>query len=319
MTKPKVILTRRWPAPVEQVLAERFELTRNPDDLPLSREALRAALETADAVLVTVTDRIDAELLAPPIRARFLGNFGVGVSHVDLAAARAAGLVVTNTPGVLTDATADLAITLLLMAARRASEGEALVRSGRWQGWGPTQLLGAHITAKTIGIVGMGRIGNATARRAHYGFGMDLIFHNRSPVAETGIPGAKQVPLETLFAQADFVSLHCPGGAENRHLVDAAALRRMKRTAILVNTARGEVVDEEALVMALQEGWIGGAGLDVYEREPELHPDLAQLPNVTLLPHLGSATRETRREMGMKVVENFMAFLEGREPPDRVA
>jgi lactate dehydrogenase-like 2-hydroxyacid dehydrogenase len=319
MTRPKIRLTRRWPAAVEAVLAARYDAVLNPDDTPLSPNDLRQALAGHDAVLTTVTDRVDAAALAPPLRVRILGNFGVGVSHVDLAAAKAAGIVVTNTPGVLTDATADLAMTLLLMAARRASEGEALVRAGRWTGWTPTQLVGVHVTGRTLGIVGMGRIGIAMARRAHFGFGMQVIFHNRSAVPDCGIPGARRVPLDALLAEADFVSMHCPGGAENRHLIDAAALGRMKPGAILVNTARGEVVDEAALVAALRAGRIAGAGLDVYEAEPLLHPGLAALPNVTLLPHLGSATLETREAMGMKVAENLAAFFEGSEPPDRVA
>jgi lactate dehydrogenase-like 2-hydroxyacid dehydrogenase len=319
MTRPKLIVTRRWPAAVEAVLAERFDTTLNPDDRPFTPADLRAALTSADGVLTTVTDRLDAAALAPGLRARILGNFSVGVSHVDLAAAKAAGLVVTNTPGVLTDATADIAMMLILMAARRASEGEALVRAGQWTGWTPTQLLGRQVSGKLLGIVGMGRIGIATARRAHYGFGMDVIFHNRSPVEETGIPGARQVPLSELVATADIVSIHCPGGAANRHLIGAAEFRAMKPGAILVNTARGEVVDEAALVAALSAGRIAGAGLDVYEAEPRLAPGLAALPNVTLLPHLGSATEETREAMGMKVVENVTAFFEGREPPDRVA
>jgi lactate dehydrogenase-like 2-hydroxyacid dehydrogenase len=319
MTRPKIIVTRRWPAAVEAALAERFDATFNRDDVPPAPAELRRALETADAVLTTVTDRLDAAALAPGLRARILGNFSVGVNHIDLAAAKAAGIVVTNTPGVLTDATADIAMMLILMAARRASEGEALVRAGRWTGWTPTQLMGTHVTGRTLGIVGMGRIGIATARRAHFGFGMQVLYHNRSPVADTGIPGARQVPLPELLAAADFVSIHCPGGAANRHLIDAEALARMKPTAILVNTARGEVVDEAALVAALRAGRLAAAGLDVYENEPRLAPGLAGLPNVTLLPHLGSATTETREAMGMKVVANVTAFFEGREPPDRVA
>lgn len=316
--RPVLRITRAWPRSVEKALRARFEVIGNPDDRVLEPEELRAALESCDGLLATVSDRLDAVALAPGFRTRIIGNFGVGVSHVDLAAARAAGVAVTNTPGVLTDATADIAMTLLLMSARRASEGEALVRSGRWTGWTPTQLLGSHVTGRTIGIVGMGRIGEATARRAHFGFGMQVLYMNRS-ARGCDIPGARQVDLPTLLAEADFVSIHCPGGAENRHLIDAAALASMKPTAHLVNTARGEVVDEAALVDALQERRIAGAGLDVYEAEPALHGGLAALPNVTLLPHLGSATEETRIAMGMKVVENVTAFFEGREPPDRVA
>jgi lactate dehydrogenase-like 2-hydroxyacid dehydrogenase len=318
MTRPVLRITRAWPEAPVAALRDRFEVIGNPEDAPMDAAGLRQALMDCDGLLATVSDRLDAAALAPGIRARIIGNFGVGVSHVDLSAARAAGVVVTNTPGVLTDATADIAMTLLMMSARRASEGEAMVRAGRWTGWTPTQLLGGHVTGKTIGIVGMGRIGEATARRAHFGFGMRVVYMNRSPRA-CDIPGARQVDLPTLLAEADFVSLHCPGGAENRHLIDAAALRRMKPTAHLVNTARGEVVDEAALVEALKAGVIAGAGLDVYEAEPKLHPGLAALPNVSLLPHLGSATAETRDAMGMKVVENVTAFFDGQDPPDRVA
>lgn len=317
MTRPVLRLTRAWPDRPVAALRARFEVIDNPDDAPLDRDALRRALQGCDGLLATVSDRLDAGLLTPGLRCRFIGNFGVGVSHIDLEAARAAGIAVTNTPGVLTDATADLAIALLLMSARRASEGEALVRAGRWQGWAPTQLMGTHVTGKTIGIVGMGRIGAATARRAHHGFGMRVLYTSRTP-RPCDIPGARQVDLPTLLAESDFVSLHCPGGDANRHLIDAAALARMKPGAHLINTARGEVVDEAALVEALRERRIAGAGLDVYENEPRLHPGLIGLPNVTLLPHLGSATVETREAMGMKVVENAIAFFEGRDPPDRV-
>lgn len=311
----KIILTRRWPARVERVLAETYDAEFNEDDVPFDADRLRDAFARADAVLTTVTDRVDAAALAGA-RARIIGNFGVGISHIDLEAAGQAGIAVVNTPGVLSDATADIAMTLLLMSARRASEGEALVRGGGWAGWAPTQLIGNQVTGKTIGIVGMGRIGRAMARRAHYGFDMDVIFHNRSVVAEPGIPGARQVALDTLLEEADFVSLHCPGGDENRHMIDSAALARMKPTAHLVNTGRGELVDEAALVSALKSGEIAGAGLDVFENEPALHPELAGLPNVSLLPHLGSATDETRDRMGMKVVENLAAFFGGKTPPD---
>ncbi|MEL6233944.1 MAG: D-glycerate dehydrogenase [Pseudomonadota bacterium] len=318
MARPVALLTRAWPAAAIDALAAHFEVVAPGEDAPVAPDDLRAALGRCDALLSTVTDRLDAAALAGASRTRIIGNFGVGVSHIDLEAARAAGIAVTNTPDVLTDATADLAMTLLLMSARRVSEGEALVRSGRWSGWTPTQLLGSHVTGKTIGIVGMGRIGQATARRAQQGFGMRVLYTSRSG-REVDLPGARRVPLEALLEEADFVSLHCPGGAENRHLVDAAALARMKPGAHLINTARGEVVDEAALVAALSKGVIAGAGLDVFEEEPKLHPGLSGLPNVSLLPHLGSATVETRVAMGLRVVENLVAFFEGRAPRDRVA
>ncbi|HXH04043.1 MAG TPA: D-glycerate dehydrogenase, partial [Candidatus Competibacteraceae bacterium] len=226
-----------------------------------------------------------------------------------------------NTPGVLTDATADLALTLLLMVARRAGEGERELRAGRWRGWRPTHLLGTQVAGKSLGIVGFGRIGQATAERARFGFGMHILYHSRRPDAGGAAErlGASYcATLEELLQRADFVSLHCPGGAQNRHLIDARRLGLMKPGAFLINTARGDVVDEQALVQALRSGHLGGAGLDVYEHEPRVAPGLLELDNVVLLPHLGSATTETREAMGMKVVDNVLAFFEGREPPDRV-
>ncbi len=322
MSKPKIVVTRRWPAEVEAILSDRFDATLNEADTPMDAIQLAEALATADAVLPTVVDRLDASVFeaakARGIRARVLANFGVGVNHIDLSAAKAAGLVVTNTPGVLTDATADIAMTLMMMIARRAGEGEREVRAGRWTGWRPTHLIGADVAGATLGVVGMGRIGKAMARRCHFGFGMKVIFHNRSAVADPEVPGARQAPLEEVLAEADFVSLHCPGGAENRHLINAGRLALMKPTAFLINTARGDVMDEAALVAALKAGRIAGAGLDVFENEPSVHPELLTMENVALLPHLGSATRATRIAMGMKALANLEAVLEEREPPDRV-
>ena len=260
-----------------------------------------------------------ADILAEATQAKLLGNFGVGVNHIDLKAADEAGLTVTNTPGVLTDATADIAMTLLLMAARRAGEGERMVRAHAWSGWGPTQLLGTAVSGKTLGIIGMGRIGRAMAHRCHFGFGMDIVFYNRSPVSNSGIPGARQLAtVEDVLEASDFVSLHCPGGGANRHLINADRLQAMKPTAFLINTARGDVVDEAALASALKAGAIGGAGLDVFEQEPAVHPDLLGLENAVLLPHLGSATRETRVAMGELVIKNLKAFLNGETPPNQV-
>jgi lactate dehydrogenase-like 2-hydroxyacid dehydrogenase len=320
--EPVIVVTRRWPASVEQELAQRFPNVRlNVDDVPLGRDGLRAALEQADAVLPTVSDRLPAELFEGELRTRFLGNFGVGYNHIDTAAAAKAGIVVTNTPRVLTDTTADTTMTLLLMVARRAGEGEREVRAGRWTGWRPTHMMGADVTGKTLGILGMGRIGVAVARRAHFGFGMPVVFHD--PVdsePDHGIPDARRVgTVEEVLAVADFVSLHMPGGGDNAHLIDAAALARMKPTAFLINSARGDVIDQQALIAALRSGTIAGAGLDVYEDEPEIPPELLELDNAVLLPHLGSATLETRTAMGMLVLDNLQAFLEGREPSCRVA
>ena len=322
MHDPVIVVTRKWPVSVEQELQRRFSHVRlNADDVALGRDGLRAALEQADVVLPTVSDRLPAELFAGELRTRFLGNFGVGYNHIDIDAAAKAGIVVTNTPRVLTDTTADTAMTLLLMVARRAGEGEREVRAGRWTGWRPTHMMGADVTGKTLGIVGMGRIGVAVARRGHFGFGMPVIFYD--PVdfdPDHGIPGARRVgTVEELLEAADFVSLHMPGGGENTHLMDAARLARMKPTAFLINSARGDVVDQDALVKALQSGTIAGAGLDVYEGEPDVPQALRQLENAVLLPHLGSATLETRTAMGMLVLDNLQDFLEGREPSCRVA
>jgi lactate dehydrogenase-like 2-hydroxyacid dehydrogenase len=291
--------------------------------VPLTQDQLRTAFAEYDAILPTVSDSLPAAAFPEgTARTRLLGNFGVGISHIDTDAAHRLGITVTNTPGVLTDCTADIAMTLLLGVARRAGEGERELRSGNWTGWRPTHMIGSRVSGKTIGIIGMGRIGKATARRAHFGFGMDVVFYNRSKVDddETRAMAARQLPtIEDVLAEADFVSLHCPGGAENRHLMDGRRLAAMKRGAFLINTARGDVVDQQALIAALQSGTIAGGGLDVFDGEPAVPEALRRMENVMLLPHLGSATEETRVAMGMKVVENTVAFFEGRDVPDRVA
>ncbi|MDX0958283.1 2-hydroxyacid dehydrogenase [Sinorhizobium medicae] len=319
----RILVTRRWPRAVEQVLAERFETVLNEEDRPLDRSALADALRNFDAVLPTVSDRLPEDVFAGEgLRARILGNFGVGYNHIDIEAAKAAGIVVTNTPGVLTDCTADLAVSLLLAVARRAGEGERQVRTGTWTGWRPTHMIGTKVTGKTLGIIGFGRIGKAMAKRCHFGFDMDVVFYNRSRIApeEAARFGARQFrTVENVLKAADFVSLHCPGGGENRNLIDAERLAAMKPGAYLINTARGDVVDEAALIEALEKGVIRGAGLDVYAAEPDVPARLSALENVVLLPHLGSATEETRTAMGMKVVDNVTAFFAGLAPPDRVA
>ncbi|QRY67876.1 D-glycerate dehydrogenase [Ensifer sp. PDNC004] len=322
-SKPRILVTRRWPAAVEHVLAERFDVTLNEGDVPLTAAELAEALRTYDAVLPTVSDRLPADLFAGGgLRAKILGNYGVGYNHIDVAAAKAADIVVTNTPGVLTDCTADIAMTMLLAVARRAGEGERQVRAGEWTGWRPTHMIGGKVTGKTLGIIGFGRIGKAMAKRCHFGFDMDVVFYNRSRIdpAEASRYGARQLDtVEDVLKVADFVSLHCPGGGENRHLINAERLALMKKSAYLVNTARGDVIDERALIAALEDGVIRGAGLDVFEAEPNVPERLRGLENVVLLPHLGSATEETRVAMGMKVVDNITAFFDRREPPDRVA
>jgi len=322
MEKPRVLFTRKWPESVEKAAAELFDVTYNPDDRPMTQSEMRSALESYDAVLATVTDDVkEGTFTNLKPMARILANYGVGFSHIDIEGARAAGITVTNTPDVLNDCTADLAMTLLMMAARRAGEGEREVRAGKWTGWRPTHMVGTSVTGKTLGIIGFGRIGQAMARRAHFGFGMKVLVQSRSPVdpAVLGETGAVQVAtVEDLLPQCDFISLHCPGGAVNKHLIDARRLDLMKPTAILVNTARGEVVDEAALVDALKNGVIAGAGLDVFEAEPSIHPGLLECENAVLLPHMGSSTRETRVGMGMRALKNIQQFFDGAEPDDKV-
>ncbi|HEX2610073.1 MAG TPA: D-glycerate dehydrogenase, partial [Gemmatimonadales bacterium] len=292
------------------------------DDRPLGAAGLQEALRTADALLCTVTDRITAEVLsAEPLRARLLANFGVGFNHIDTDAAKARGIAVTNTPDVLTEATADIAITLLLMVSRRAGEGERHIRCGAWTGWRPTHMLGTQVSGKTLGLVGMGRIARAVARRAHHGFGMKVIFHDPYPpsASDAAALGAEQKEaLEQVLEESDFVSLHCPATPETRHLMNRERLARMRRSAFLINTARGDIVDEAALVEALADGTIAGAGLDVYEREPQVSPELLTMENVVLFPHLGSATHETRIAMGRRAVENLKLFFSGAPLRDRV-
>ena len=245
---------------------------------------------------------------AGDVRCKLLANFGVGYNHIDVAAAKAHGVAVSNTPGAVTDATADIAMTLILMTARRAGEGERIVRAGQWEGWGPMQMLGQHVTGKTLGVIGMGRIGQAIAKRCHHGFGMDVIFYNRSP-KKVGFPARQRERLEDVAALADFLVVAVPGGAETHHLIGREVFSSMPDHAIFVNISRGDVVDEAALIAALQAGDIGGAGLDVYENEPEVPEALRAMENVTLLPHLGTATLEVRTAMGMLVVENILSFF----------
>lgn len=316
--KPKLLITRPLPDTVVAAAAVHFDVTLRADTTPLAPAELRAALRDYDAVLPTLGDRFDASVFAdsPHPRARMLANFGVGYNHIDTAAAKAAGIAVSNTPGAVTDATADIAVMLILMTARRAGEGERMVRAGNWAGWHPTQLLGKHVTGATVGIIGMGRIGQAIARRCHFGFGMEIIFHNRSHLSDVGFP-AKQVSLLAAMA-ADFVVVAVPGGPATQHLINAEAFAAMRPGGIFINISRGEVVDEAALIAALGEGRIGGAGLDVYEFEPQIPAALLAMENVTLLPHLGTAALTVRTDMGMMAVDNLIAFIEGREPPNRV-
>lgn len=322
MAKPSVLVTRRWPAAVEAQLAKTYNTVLNTGDKPMSPAEIRQALKSYDAVLPTVTDKLSAEALdVPGAQAKILANYGVGYNHICESSARELGMTVTNTPDVLSECTADIAMTLLLMVARRAGEGERELRSGNWTGWRPTHLIGTKVSGKAIGIIGYGRIGQEMARRAHHGFGMDVLVFNRSLVAPDVLArcNATQVgSIDELLPLCDFVSLHCPGGAANRHLINARRLDLMKPDAFLINTARGEVIDERALVQSLAFDMIGGAALDVFDGEPRISQDLLQCDNLVMLPHLGSATREAREAMGFRVLDNLSDFFEGREPRDRV-
>jgi lactate dehydrogenase-like 2-hydroxyacid dehydrogenase len=314
----RLLITRPLPDSVVAAATAHFDVTLRPDTAPLSAAELRLALRDYDAVLSTLGDRFDAGVFAdvPQPRTKMLANFGVGYNHIDVVAAKAAGIAVSNTPGAVTDATADIALMLILMTARRAGEGERMVRAGQWAGWHPTQLLGTHVTGATVGIIGMGRIGRAIARRCHYGFGMKVVFHNRSLLSDIGLP-AEQVSLADAMT-ADFVVVAVPGGPATQHLINAAAFAAMRPAGIFINISRGEVVDEAALIAALSTGRIAGAGLDVYEFEPRIPSDLMAMEKVTLLPHLGTAALNVRTSMGLMAVDNLIAFAEGRDPPNKV-
>ena len=324
MRAPKIIVTRRWPKAVEEDLKTiSDDVVLNEDDRPLNKEELQNALRSAECVLPTVTDSLNAEALSiPDIQCKFLGNFGVGFNHIDLDAAKAAGIAISNTPEVLTDCTADIAMTLLLMIARRTGEGERQVRSGGWTGWRPTHMIGTKVTGKTLGLVGFGRIATAVAQKAHFGFGMHILYYNpfeMAPEVAAQYDAQACDSLEDLLAQSDFVSIHCPGSKETHHLINEKMLDKMQKHAYLINTARGDVVDNQALISALQKKQIAGAGLDVFEGEPQLNPGFLNLENAVLLPHLGSASAETRIAMGMRVLENLRAYLSNQPLKDKIA
>ena len=319
--RPFVIVTRKLPDPIETRMMELFACRLNLDDTSLSKPDLIAAVERADVLVPTVTDRIDAEVLeAAGPALKLIASFGTGVDHVDLAAAQRRGIIVTNTPGVLTEDTADMTMALILAVSRRLAEGERLIRSGGWTGWGPTSMLGHRIWGKRLGIVGMGRIGMALARRAK-GFGLSVHYHNRRPVpeeVENALEATHWESLDQMLAHMDIVSVNCPHTPATYHLLSARRLRLLQPQAILVNTARGEIVDEEELLRLLEIRAIAGAGLDVFEHEPAIDPRLRALDNVVLLPHMGSATIEGRLAMGEKVIINIKTFADGHRPPDRV-
>ncbi|MGW8201852.1 2-hydroxyacid dehydrogenase [Sphingomonas bisphenolicum] len=318
--KPRILVTRKWPDRVQALIAERYDATFNDDDIALTSAQVAAAMRDFDALCPTITDRLDAGILGVAgRRVQIIANYGAGVDHIDLPAVRTAGLIATNTPGVLTDATADIAITLMLMTARRAGEGERELRAGQWTGWRPTHLLGTSLRGKTLGLVGFGRIAQAMAERARFGFGMNIVYFSRRPGAQDDERrlDARYVPaLTDMVAHSDVVSLHIPGGAETRNIIDAGIFAHMAPHAILINTARGDVVDESALIDALETGRIGGAGLDVFAGEPHVSQRLRDAPNTVLLPHLGSATRETREAMGLRALANLDDWREGRVPRD---
>jgi glyoxylate reductase len=321
MKRMRVLVARRLPDAVEGRMADLFEAVLNPGDAPLPRAVLIEALAESDVLVPSVANPVDAPLLqGAGTRLKLVANFGVGVDNIDLGAARARGIAVTNTPGVLTEDTADIALALMLMVARRLGAGERTLRAGAWRGWGPTDQLGTSLTGKRLAIVGMGRIGQALALRAR-ALGMRIDYNSRHRVdaeVEAALEARFVPDLDAMLAGADFVSLHAPYSAATHHLLDRRRLALLRRHAFLINTARGAIVDEDALIERLEAGAIAGAGLDVYTNEPHVDPRLLALENVVLLPHLGSATVETRTAMGMKVVDNILALQEGRDLPDRV-
>ncbi|HIC79666.1 MAG TPA: D-glycerate dehydrogenase [Kiloniellaceae bacterium] len=319
--KVRVIVTRRLPDAIETRMMELFDCQLNLEDKPLSQAQLIEAVKEAEILVPTVTDRIDAAVLsqAGP-QLRLIASFGTGVDHIDLKTARQRGITVTNTPGVLTEDTADMTMALILSVPRRLAEGERLVRSGDWQGWAPTGMLGHRINGKRLGIIGMGRIGSAVARRAR-GFGMSIHYHNRRrvhPSLEEELEATYWESLDQMLSRMDIISVNCPHTPATFHLLSARRLKLLREEAYIVNTSRGEVVDENALTRALEAGEIAGAGLDVFEHEPAINPKLLRLDNVVLLPHMGSATIEGRLAMGEKVIISIKTFVDGHTPPDRV-
>ena len=322
MQKFKILVTRKWPKKVEESLVATFDTTLNVDDKPLSESELIEAMKSYDALLPTVTDPITDRIISTPDRqVKIIGNFGVGFNNIDIDSAKSNNIVVTNTPEVLTDCTADIAMLLLLGVARRGSEGEFHIRKKEWVGWRPTHMMGTKITDKTLGLFGMGRIAQAMAYKAHFGFRMKIIFYDPYFNDEEIIKKFKAERCENiddLFSNSDFVSLHCPSTKETKGIINYKTISKMKKTSYLINTARGDIVVEDDLVKALNEELIMGAGLDVYEAEPKVNEGLLKLKNVFLLPHLGSATTETREAMGMRVYENILAFFDNKEPRDRV-
>ena len=320
--KFKILVTRKWPKKVEEKLLESFDTTLNSQDRPLSESELIEAMKLYDALLPTVTDPITDRIISTPDKkVKIIGNFGVGFNNIDIDSAKSNNIVVTNTPEVLTDCTADIAMLLMLGVARRGSEGEFHVRKNEWTGWRPTHMMGTKVTGKTLGLIGMGRIAQAMAYKSHFGFNMKIIFFDPYFKDEETIKkfnATKVDSIDEVLSKGDFISLHCPSTNETKGLINKQSISKMKKSAYLINTARGDIVNESDLVEALKEEKIMGAGLDVYEKEPEVHRELIKLKNVFLLPHLGSATTETREAMGFRVFDNIKAFFDNKEPIDRV-
>lgn len=319
--KPRVIVTRRLPPSVESRMAELFDTSFNVGDVPMDRAALARAMAQCDVLVPAVSDQIDAALIdGAPDRLQLIASFGAGVDHIDLAAARRRGILVTNTPGVLTEDTADMTMALILSVPRRLAEGEKLVRSGAWTGWSPSGMLGHRIGGKRLGIIGMGRIGRAVASRAR-AFGLSIAYHNRHRLpleVEQDLEARWEPDLDVMLASSDIVSIHCPLNADSRAMIDARRIALMRPQAYLINTSRAEITDEPALIAALAEGRIAGAGLDVYAREPAVDPRLMALSNVVLLPHMGSATFEGRDATGARVIANIRSWVDGHRPPNQV-
>ena len=319
--KPRVVVTRRLPDVIETRMMELFDTRLNLDDQPMSQSALIEAVKEADVLVPTITDRIDLGVLSQAgADLKLIASFGTGVDHIDLKTARQRGINVTNTPGVLTEDTADMTMALILAVPRRLAEGERLVRSGEWHGWSPTGMLGHRIWGKRLGIIGMGRVGQAVARRAK-GFGLSVHYHNRRQVhndIEEELEATYWESLDQMLTRMDFISINCPHTPATYHLLSARRLKLLQPQAVVVNTSRGEVIDENALARMLEAKEIAGAGLDVFEHEPAINPKLLKLDNVVLLPHMGSATFEGRIAMGEKVIINIKTFADGHTPPDRV-
>jgi glyoxylate reductase len=320
-TKPKVIVTRKLPEPVETRMAELFDVELNLDDVAFSADQMADACARADVLVPTVTDSIDAAVIAKAgPKLKLIANFGAGFDHIDLAAAKAQDITVTNTPGVLTDDTADMTLALMLAAVRRIPEGERLIRSGEWTGWAPTMLMGHRMQGKRLGIIGMGRIGQAVARRAA-AFGLAIHYHNRKRLPEsieTALEATYWPRLETMLSRVDIISINCPHTPETHHLLNRDRLKLLQKHAFVINAARGEVIDEASLADLLEAGAFAGAALDVFEQEPIVNPKLLDMPNVVLLPHMGSATIEGRVAMGEKVIMNIRVWCDGHRPPDQV-